>query len=120
MLLGHAVGAALDYASRAQDIHLRPNGVVGLGLMFGLAAFIALIVFISTWLRGSSRGHRVIVESALVLALGLPVSAAALVADTNRAFDRAPPVHVSRKVSSCERRQHRSAKRRKHYSYHLW
>jgi hypothetical protein len=71
-------------------------------------------------MRGSSRGHRIIVESAIVLVLGLPVAGIQVVGDSNRALDDAPPALVTRTIGYCEVREHRGRRGRRWYSYHVW
>jgi len=117
-IAGYAIGAALDLAIHREDFHLSSGRLWELGLLVALAAFAALIVVIVLWMRGSSRGHRVIVESVFVLLLALPITGMQAVADTNRTLDRAAPAIVERTYTRCETRRHRG-RRSTHYSYHL-
>lgn len=73
-------------------------------LLGGVAAgalFAALLALIALLLRGSSRGHRILVESALVLLLSLPAAGLQLAGDTNRALDEAAPVRIAAAVRDC-------------------
>lgn len=118
--LGYAIGAALEYTVHREDFYIRPGQVVTTGLATAGALFVALLVVIALWMRGSSRGHRIIVESAIVLILGLPITSIQVVGDTNRALDDMPPVLVTRTIERCEVREHRDRRGRRSYSYHLW
>jgi hypothetical protein len=60
------------------------------GLLVAGAAFVVLFCLIILLLRGSSRGHRILVESFLVLLVGLPLSAMHAVSDFNIQRDTSP------------------------------
>ncbi len=119
-LFGYAVGAFAEVVFHREDVHVHPGHVIATGLGVAAAA-LALLVGV-TWLvlRGSSRGHRVLIESAVVLTLGLPVASIQAVGDTNRALDDAPAVRLTAPIDRCEVREHRGKRGRKSYSYHLW
>ena len=118
-LLGYAIGAFIESRVHTEDYHLWRRQVVDAGLVVAVVAFVVLVGIIALWMRGSSRGHRVIVESAIVLVLGLPLSAIQLVGDTNRALDREPAIQAVRTLQTCEQRRHRK-KHGYYYTYHLW
>lgn len=61
------------------------------GLFYSLAVFAALFGLIMLLLRGSSRGHRIIVESFLLLVIGVPLSTVQALSDANIKLDRSPP-----------------------------
>jgi hypothetical protein len=117
---GYAVGALVEYYAHREDFHVRPSQVMTTGLAAAVVMFVALLVVIAMWMRGSSRGHRVIVESAIVLVLGLPVAGIQVVGDSNRALDDAPPMLVTHTIDHCEVREHRGRRNRRWYSYHVW
>jgi len=119
-IAGYAIGAAVEMFIVKEDHHLAHMDVVKLGMKVAAAMFVVLIALIVLGLRGSSRGHRVIVESALVLLIALPTSGIQIVGDTNRALDKAPSIAVSRTLQQCEVREHRGRRNRRWYSYHLW
>lgn len=119
-ILGYAIGGLIEWAAHKEDYHLRPSEVVVAGMVVAVCAFLVLLLVITFWLRGSSRGHRIIVESAIVLLLGLPVTSIQVVGDTNRSLDDAPSTEVVRTVDYCEVRVHRGKRGRKSYSYHVW
>ncbi|MDX6765672.1 MAG: hypothetical protein SFU85_02670 [Candidatus Methylacidiphilales bacterium] len=64
--------------------------VLGMGLLLSAVLFLLLMLFLALFLGGSSRTHRIIVESALLLLIGLPWTGAELVSDANIAFDNRP------------------------------
>lgn len=117
-ILGFAIGAYVEGAFNDQDYHLFPSQVMWAGLGAAAVSFAVLFAAALFWLRGSSRGHRVIAESALVLLLGVPVASIQIVSDTNRALDRDEPTVVTRKASECRERKRRR-KGRTYYTYHL-
>jgi hypothetical protein len=119
-ILGYAIGAAIQMAVHDEDFHLDHGAVVKLGLIVAGVAFVVLVGLIVATMRGSSRGHRVIVESAVILLLGLPAAGIQMTGDTNRALDDAPAVPIMRTASECEVRVDRGRRNRRSYSYHLW
>jgi hypothetical protein len=117
-ILGFAIGAFVESEVHRQDYHLYPRQVMWAGLGTAAVSFALLLAAVLFSLRGSSRGHRVIAESALVLLLGVPVASIQMVSDTNRALDGDPPTVITRDANECEERRHR--RRRGTYStYHL-
>jgi hypothetical protein len=118
--LGYAIGALVGYYAHREDFHVWPSQVITTGLVAAAVTFVALLAVIALWMRGSSRGHRIIVESAIVLVLGLPVTGIQVVGDSNRALDDAPPTLVTRTIDHCEVREHRGRRGRRWYSHHVW
>ena len=116
-IAGYAIGSFLDGMFNREDVHLSYTQLWPIALSVALVAFLSLLLVIVLWLRGSSRGHRVIIESAIVLLLSLPVASSQAVADTNRALDTTTTV-VERTYTQCQTRRHRS-RRSTRYSYHL-
>lgn len=116
---GYAAGGVVEAMVSRADVHVRGAPLVWLGLFVAAVAFVLLGGLIAMWMRGSSRGHRVLVESAVVLALSLPFASIQAVADANRTLDDAPPTVVSRIVDQAEVRSHRGRRGRKWHSYHL-
>lgn len=66
-----------------KDLFLYPNSLYVDGLILGCGLAIVLILTIILLLRGSSRGHRIIVESTIVLLLAFPLGGTSLVIDIN-------------------------------------
>jgi hypothetical protein len=102
---------------------LRPLGLFWPSLMGGLGATALGLFILLHWFKGSSRPHRILLESGLVLALGLPFGAFNLAADVNREMDLSSPVLETRTVLRVEQRQRvhrrRYGYRRVSYSHHL-
>lgn len=117
-LFGYAVGAFIEWQVIDEDHHVWRGQVIRVGLAVAAAGFALLVGVIALWMRGSSRGHRVIVESAIVLACSLPIAAIQFVSDTNRGLDDEPSAFVEDKVVTCETRAHRR-KRSTYYTHHL-
>ena len=97
-IAGYTIGGGLEAIFRRVDIHVSASQLWTTAMVVALAAFAALLLVIVVWLRGSSRGHRVIIESALVLLVALPFTSVQVVADTNRALDRSSTTIVERHV----------------------
>ncbi len=116
---GYAIGAAFEQAWSKEDLHVDSWAVWKLGFIVAGVAFGLLLLVIALWMRGSSRGHRVIIESAVVLLLGLPIASVQAVSDTNRSLDDKPATITETTFTQCETREHRGRRRRRHYSYHL-
>lgn len=119
-IAGFAIGATIEKFASKADYHLHGTPVTKTGLIVAGIAFGVLVLVIALWMRGSSRGHRVIVESAIVLLLGLPIASIQVVSDTNRSFDDAPPAIIEATFSQCEVREHRGRRGRRSYTYHLY
>ncbi len=119
-LAGYAVSVFVSLRSlKEENIHVSAGAVISLGLMVAAIAFVMLSGLIVLTMRGSSRGHRVIVESALLLLLSLPITAIGVVGDTNRALDNAAPTLINRTHTHCEKRAHQG-RTGTSYTYHLW
>lgn len=118
-IAGYAIGATFEQVFAKEDLHVDAWAVWKTGFLVAGIAFGVLLLVIALWMRGSSRGHRVIIESAIVLLLGLPVASTQAVSDTNRSLDDKPAAITETTFSGCEIREHRGRRRRRHYSYHL-
>jgi hypothetical protein len=115
-IFGYAIGACIEYAGNRTDLHLWTDPLIRTGLLVALLAFVGILASIALWMRGSSRGHRILVESAAVLALGLPITGVQVVADSNRALDDSPAQTVILEIDRCEVRE--SGSRRKTETYY--
>lgn len=94
--------------------------LISLSLTGGLIATGAGLFLLQLWFRGSSRGHRILVESAVMLAFGLPLSAYQATEDLNRELDTSPGVEETRTILDTRERRHRRRRGRTYYSYHLY
>ena len=118
-IAGYAITAATEYIIVKQDCHLDPDAVMHTGIVAAVVLFVLLLLLIGLVLRKSSRGHRIIIESAILLALSLPVAGIQLVSDLNRGLDRAPSKIETRTIKGVEKRAHRASRGRISYTYHL-
>lgn len=119
-VFGYSIVGLLEWMTNPTDVHLNPNALVLVGLALGFvgaSAAFAIVVFL---MRGSSRGHRILVESAILLAFSLPMGGMHFASDLNRGFDSAPPEVVERAIVDKVRQVHRRRRGRKSYSYHLY
>ncbi len=101
------------------DVHLTPFLVVRLGVIVGVGAALFLIFVIYLFMRGSSRSHRIIIESAMVLGISLPAGGFIAVSDINKNLDESEAHIVHAKVENIYMTEHRSRKRRTTYTYHM-
>lgn len=86
------------YIFNLEDVHLSKVDIVSLGLIWGLVAAAVLIAAIAFLFKGSSRGHRVLIESSLVLLLSLPAVGIGAASDVNTQMDESPTILETRKV----------------------
>jgi len=106
-ILAYAIGGFVELFFNKQDYHLQTGSLIRYGLGAALVLFVLLFGAIAVFLRGSSRGHRILVESAIVLALGLPIAGLQLVSDLNRGLDGGTEVVFTRKIRDVEKRRSR-------------
>jgi hypothetical protein len=88
--------------NKADDyvFHLDLAGLVVYGLLAGALLLGVLMLAIKFIVGKSSRGHRIILESAFVLMISLPFTGIDIVSKVNRNFDEAPPIVIRRQVVS--------------------
>lgn len=102
-----------------EDVHLSPFLITGFGLFVGALATLLLVGIIFFSLRGSSRSHRIIIESAIVLGMSIPMGGIQLVSDLNTSLDKSNPAIVEARVIRLYEQRHRGRKGRVYYTYHL-
>lgn len=119
-VVGYAIAGFADWRTSENVHHLDWYPVWTLGLAVGFVGASLALAFIVFFMKGSSRGHRIIVEGALALGLCLPISGIHFVSDVNSEFDDQPSVVEHRKISDVHRQEHRGRKGRKYYTYHLY
>ncbi len=93
------------------------------GLALAGAAFVGIFGLIVLFLRGSSRGHRILVESFAVLAIGLPLSAMEVVSDYNLSRTSSAPREFEYRVVAkwdTERQMRTLNEVMRLQSYYLW
>lgn len=102
-LATYAIGGYAELAVVGKEfVHASLFWFVLLGLGFAALLFAILVGIIVWWMRGSSRGHRVIAESVIVLLLALPFAGVQIAGDTNRALDTSAPVVREGIARTCE------------------
>lgn len=116
-IAAYGVGAFLSTMFQDEDIHLDQGALVLPGLGIAGLLFAALVLATIFLLRGSSRGHRLILESALVLLIGLPFMGIQTFADLNRALDSSRE-SIQTRIDRCETRVS-TGSGRKSTSYYL-
>jgi len=106
------------YANRYQDLYLYGSPLIYQGLGLALALFFLLLFFIIRFFQLSSRGHRIIVESFIVLLLGLPAASISMLSDLNIYLDsnqtKTSRVYIMYKSSKTNRGRRSSTT-----SYHI-
>jgi len=85
------------------EIYLTDASYLLPGLSIAAGLFALLLAGVVVFMRGSSRGHRLIIESAVVLALGLPVAGIQIFDDLNRGLDSSE-LKILTNRSECQRR----------------
>lgn len=115
--------AAYAYVSLGELIvpppyHIRHTTIVLYGLAAGALVAAAGAALVYRFMRGSSRGHRLIMESKVVLILSVPLLGIQTVSDLNRKLDRSAPVLFQPAITS-KREQKHPSRGRNSRSYHL-
>jgi hypothetical protein len=116
---GYAIGAYSEMVFRQQDYHLDQFALIKMGLICALALFLILSMTVFMILRGSSRAHRVMVESFVLFLIATPVAGVQIVSDINRSMDDSPALISQANVSSKEVRVSRRRRGGRSYSYYL-
>jgi hypothetical protein len=111
------LGVSASFASQ-RDLYFNLFPVFVKSFWVGGALTIGLVLLIRLILKGSSRSHRIIIESAIALGLSLPFAAYHIVSDVNISLDTHAPVVVERKILGTRMKTHRS-RRGRSYTYHL-
>jgi hypothetical protein len=96
----YGLPATLEAATRVEPLYFQWKPVITLGLIAALGVLVGLVGLTWVLLRGSSRSHRIFLENALVLTLGLPFSMTTLVSDLNISLDRSPAVVLRARVQA--------------------
>lgn len=102
-MAAYASGTFIEHVWVGKEfVHASLFWLVMLGLGFAAVLFASLVAIIVWWMRGSSRGHRVIAESLIVLLFALPFAGIQLASDTNRELDTSAPVVREGIARTCE------------------
>jgi hypothetical protein len=104
----YAAPSLFEIATRSHPQYLNLAPVFKWGFLLGLSAFALLFFLARVLLRGSSRAHRVLTESGILLLFGVPLSSLQAVSDLNIALDRSPAFVATHTVASKYTRTTRS------------
>ena len=116
---GYAFAGYMEWQFFNEDLHLFPNAVFWRGLIFGgLGAFVFLCSVVAL-MRGSSRGHRIILETLIIAVLSFPMGGIHLVSDLNTQFDKSEPKLIVAKITGLTQKEHRGRRSRRYYTYHM-
>lgn len=119
-MAGYAAVAVVDYWFHRHDQYLDRIRLITYGAVCAGIAGFGLLALIVLFLKRSSRSHRILLESGVLLALATPVLGVQLVADIDRAGVESSSIVVRSHVTNHWREEHRSRKkRRRWYSYHM-
>lgn len=113
----YGVPGFAQFMIERNTLYLDAWALISAGLLASLAVFAVLFATIVGLLRGSSRGHRIIVESFLVLLPGIPLSTVQAVSDLNIALDDTTPMVMESMVYDKRVEVKRSRRRTTTYYY---
>lgn len=117
---GYALGSFIDFAITFDSttfLDMTPIYKAGAGI--AVAIFCGLLWLSWYLLRGSSRGHRVILESALVLLFSVPISGLQAAIDLNNGLDNSE-TQVTAKLARKDSYQVQSRRNRNRTVYKIW
>lgn len=117
---GYAFSGFFQLLTSAEDYHLRPLPVYIQGVLLGLLIALLLVFAVFLLFKGSSRGHRILIEAGVVLGISLPLGGIGLVSDLNRELDQSESVWLEAPVQNLERKVHRKRRGGVRYSYHMY
>jgi hypothetical protein len=83
----YGVPGLVELNLRLEPLYLERGPVIAAGLAIAGALFVGLFFLCNGVLGRSSRGHRILLEAAILLALGLPWTGIMLVSDHNTGHD---------------------------------
>lgn len=120
-LLAYAISGSYTYYSYSKYSDLYPDvlKLIILGLGIALIIFMALFGLIFILLKGSSKGHRIIIESGIVLILALPANGIIITSDLNINLDSQKADIIYTEIMDIEIIEHPRTRTRNWYSYHL-
>jgi hypothetical protein len=118
-MAGYAAGAAFDYVFHRYPYHVDGGRLFAYGALAAGVITLGLLALIVLFLRRSSRSHRILVESVVLLLLSTPVLGVQLVSDINRGGDDSEPIVVRSLVADHWREEHRGKRGIRWYSHHV-
>jgi hypothetical protein len=101
------------------QLHLNQFALIRNGIILGIFAMVVLCGCVAFLFKGSSRGHRILIESFLVLTLSLPVGGIGMFHDINTGLGEQKATVIEAKVTLLEEKIHRKRSNKIKKSYHL-
>lgn len=117
---GYSLSGGFELLMTDEDYYLNPLPVYLKGALLGLFLASLLLFGVFQAFKGSSRGHRILLESGIVLLLSLPLGGMNLYSDLNRNLDTAEPVILEAPILRLEEQVHRRRRGGTRYSYHMY
>lgn len=118
-IAGYSVVGFMEWALASEDLHLHPYQLMKYGVLFGLVASVIFVLLVAFVMQGSSRAHRIVRESIIVLLLVFPFGGMHLISDLNTHLDRNESYLVEAQVLDMRVQEHRGRRGRRSYSYHM-
>ncbi|WP_340599194.1 hypothetical protein [Bdellovibrio sp. GT3] len=116
---GYAFASVLQWMRLREDVYVNSVELARSALIASTLAAVILVAIIGYIFRKSSRGHRIIVESILVLAFAIPFGGTALFSEINIKLDRSPSIIVEGIVEGHYTQMHRVRSGRHYITYHI-
>lgn len=117
---GYSLSGGLELLMTDEDYYLNPLPVYLKGALLGLFLAGLLLLAVFNFFKGSSRGHRILLESGIVLFLSLPLGGMNLYSDLNRNMDTSEPVYLEAPILRLEEQVHRRRRGGPRYTYHMY
>ncbi len=117
-----AIGSFFEYFFRLENGYLENFKLYQYGIIAAIALFIIFFGLTFLFLKGSSRGHKIIIESAILLLIGLPTLGFQVISDLNKSLDQSNPEIYLKKIITTEAHKHtyhRRGRTRTWYTYHI-
>ena len=120
-LAAYAITSGLEFAFSSNiSSFVRSYDLLVPGILLTVAVLGLLFGFIVMFLRGSSRSHRVIVESFILLLISLPICGFQAAKDINEGLDISTPIEARLEVTRKWQEKLRGRRGSVYYVYHLY
>ena len=94
----YAVMGVFELWATDRPVYVDPLPMVKSGVICGVIGGIIFTLMVFYQMRGSSRSHRIIIESLIVILCSFPIGGIAILSDLNLYFDRSPSEFVETKI----------------------
>jgi hypothetical protein len=98
-LAAYAFTGFFEFMWFPEDIHIYKSQIFQKGLVLGSFAAVFLLFLIFLFIRGSSRSHRILIESFFVLCFSLPLGGVNFASDLNTHLDKSETKVLQAKVT---------------------